>query len=402
MPDFDTRKPQEPNEPNRVRIQVAANKLRTLLIVIKNRILSMANRVRNLLIANRLRTLLIGGGTLLFVVVGVPVGLLIYSSSGLDGQRREAMGEHRSGEIALGENLTGEIAFRLDDDPWIMNADGSNLTRVSGTPSDLVELAWSPDLKKIAFTRVVEDSGPACSGGSGCYKLEPTSYSEMVVTGSETLPLRIDTSAAPTIGPAWSPDGKQIAFSRQESDTAAVCHIYVMDADDSSTVTMFATQPKSNGVCDTDPAWSPDGKQIAFASNRTGNGDIYAVNVSRADGGMNQPRRLTDSPDEDDQPSWSPDGTEIAFTRMVDADMGINTDIYKVDADGSGETRLAHHRDSEHTPTWSPDGDQIAYVRDSSFGAPAFSSAIYIMESDGSDPTVVRKFPGYPENLYWG
>ena len=62
MPDFDTRTPQEPNEPNRLPI------------------MSIANRVRNLLIATRLRTLLIGGGTLLFVVVAVPVGLLIYSS----------------------------------------------------------------------------------------------------------------------------------------------------------------------------------------------------------------------------------------------------------------------------------------------------------------------------------
>ncbi len=65
MPDFDTQTRQEPNEPNRPRS------------------LSIAGRVRILLIAMRLRTLLIGGGILLFVVVAVPVGLLIYSSSGL-------------------------------------------------------------------------------------------------------------------------------------------------------------------------------------------------------------------------------------------------------------------------------------------------------------------------------
>jgi hypothetical protein len=76
MPDFNTRKPpQEPNEPNRVRIQAVANKLRTLLIATRPRIVLMANRVRNLLIANRLRTLLIGGATFVFVVVAVSVGL---------------------------------------------------------------------------------------------------------------------------------------------------------------------------------------------------------------------------------------------------------------------------------------------------------------------------------------
>jgi hypothetical protein len=65
MPEFNARTPQEANEPNKLPI------------------VSIANRVRNLLIATRLRTLLIGGGILLFVVVAVPVGLLIYPSSGL-------------------------------------------------------------------------------------------------------------------------------------------------------------------------------------------------------------------------------------------------------------------------------------------------------------------------------
>ena len=74
MPDFDTRQPQEPNEPNRIRTMLSAN---------KHRILSIANKVRTLLIANRLRNLLIGGGILLFLVVTVRVGLLISSPGGI-------------------------------------------------------------------------------------------------------------------------------------------------------------------------------------------------------------------------------------------------------------------------------------------------------------------------------
>ena len=66
MPDFDTRKPRGHNEPNRVRIQVVANKLRTVLIATRP----------------RLRTLLVGGGVFLFVIVAVPAGLLMYSSGG--------------------------------------------------------------------------------------------------------------------------------------------------------------------------------------------------------------------------------------------------------------------------------------------------------------------------------
>jgi len=53
-------------------------------------------------------------------------------------------------------------------------------------------------------------------------------------------------------------------------------------------------------------------------------------------------------------------------------------------------------------PAWSPDGEQIAFVREGYPGAPAYSSAIYIMDSDGSAPALVRKFPGKDaENLYW-
>ena len=101
MPDFDTRKPQEPNEPDRARIRVVANKLRTLLVATRPRIqlianrlrsllmaskrrtLSMANALRGSLMANRLRTLLIGG-VLLFVVVVVHDGMLIHPFSGFD------------------------------------------------------------------------------------------------------------------------------------------------------------------------------------------------------------------------------------------------------------------------------------------------------------------------------
>src|SRR5215212_6467928 len=98
MPDFNTRKPQEPNEPNRLHIQLIANKLRSLSMASKGRFVSIAKKVRSLLVANRLRTLLIGGGILLLVVAAVPVGLLIYSSSGMGDQQQEGRivsGMHR-------------------------------------------------------------------------------------------------------------------------------------------------------------------------------------------------------------------------------------------------------------------------------------------------------------------
>jgi len=84
MPYFDTRKPQEPDEPNRSRVQLVANKLRTLAIAAKPRAHLIANRLRSLLMSMRLSTL-IGVGTVplvvVVVVVGVPVGAQLLSGA---------------------------------------------------------------------------------------------------------------------------------------------------------------------------------------------------------------------------------------------------------------------------------------------------------------------------------
>ena len=78
MPDFDTRKPQESNEPNRPRIPLIANRLSSLLSASKPRILAIASTIRHSLMANKLRSLLLGA-ILLFVIAPALVGLLIYS-----------------------------------------------------------------------------------------------------------------------------------------------------------------------------------------------------------------------------------------------------------------------------------------------------------------------------------
>jgi Tol biopolymer transport system component len=99
-----------------------------------------------------------------------------------------------------------------------------------------------------------------------------------------------------------------------------------------------------------DPAWSPDGGRIAFASRRTGSFDIY---VMKADG--TGERRLTSGRQHDSHPTWSPDGTRIAFER------GGN--IFVMKADGSEVGRVSDPTADEGQPAWSPDGEWIAYVR---------------------------------------
>ncbi|MYG19029.1 MAG: hypothetical protein F4208_05555, partial [Gemmatimonadales bacterium] len=111
----------------------------------------------------------------------------------------------------------------------------------------------------------------------------------------------------------------------------------------------------SNSAIDYEPAWSPDGDQIAFTTDRDGNSEIYVMNTSGS--GVT---RLTDHSRHDIRPSWSPDGDKIAFESERDG----NREIYVMNADGSEVTRLTDHSAFDYSPAWSSDGTKIAFVSD--------------------------------------
>ena len=115
-----------------------------------------------------------------------------------------------------------------------------------------------------------------------------------------------------------------------------------------------AVTPVRRGSCSSgiDPAWSPDGTQIAFSSRRGGTFDIF---VMSADGTGSQ--RLTTTREDDSHPTWSPDGRRIAFAR------GQPNDIYVMSTDGSDVRRISDPDVDEFEPGWSPDGRWIAYAR---------------------------------------
>jgi Tol biopolymer transport system component len=117
-------------------------------------------------------------------------------------------------------------------------------------------------------------------------------------------------------------------------------------------------------------------------------------------GALGPTQQLTTGHGQDSAPSWSPDGTELAFTHFdfdVDGETILNTDVYKIEADGSRETRLTHKYSSEYLeyhPVWSLSGDQLAFIAGNIGGRDSeYSSTIYLMESDGSQPTVVARVP---------
>lgn len=127
-------------------------------------------------------------------------------------------------------------------------------------------------------------------------------------------------------------------------------------------------------VIDYEPAISPDGKRIAFISNRDGRLKLYVMSAE-GEGVV----RLTDDMGEDDSPAWSPDGTRIAF---VSTSHG-NTDIFVVNADGSGRKRVTTHSGADIHPNWSPDAKRVLFNSLRHAGDPD-RIGLYEIGADGS------------------
>src|SRR6266851_1812493 len=124
-------------------------------------------------------------------------------------------------------------------------------------------------------------------------------------------------------------------------------------------------------TADTNPAWSPDGKQIAV-------GREGAIHVMDADGG-NVKQITKDDNAADRLPAWSPDGKQIVFVR--------NQQIFVMDADGSNQKNVSNNKDYEADPAWSPDGKKIAFASNRSGGG----FRVYVMDPDGSNVTDVSQ-----------
>ncbi|HKX84425.1 MAG TPA: LpqB family beta-propeller domain-containing protein [Pyrinomonadaceae bacterium] len=169
--------------------------------------------------------------------------------------------------------------------------------------------------------------------------------------------VRLTNNAAIDASPAISPDGRKIAFT---SDRDGNYEIYVMNVDGTNQVRLT-----TNAAADSGPSWNADGSKIAFTSTRDNNNEIYVIN---ADG--TNPVNLTNSPTiQETQPSFSKDGAKVVF--LSDAQ------IWVMDANGSNRIQLTNETvPLTVNPTFSPDGTKIAFrkVRD-----------VHVMNPDGTN-----------------
>jgi TolB protein len=174
----------------------------------------------------------------------------------------------------------------------------------------------------------------------------------MTATGSRQrrlTPGAVAASSSPRrlffqVDPAWSPDGRSMAFASSRDGSS---HIFVMKANGSGTSRLTSTKAD-----DVHPSWSPDGKSIVFARGKFAR--IYVI--GRNGLGL---RRLTDDGAWETTPSWSPDGRWIAYVRRQPG-QSIR-EIWLVRPDGSERHQLTRLGASTYSPTWSPDGKQLAF-----------------------------------------
>ena len=159
-------------------------------------------------------------------------------------------------------------------------------------------------------------------------------------------PQTIASSIEPLMSPAWSPDGKKLAYVSFERKAAAI-YIQTLSSGERVKVAEF---PGINGA----PSWSPDGTRLALTLSKDGSPDIYVLNLSSR--GLT---KLSKSMAIDTEPSWSPDGNSVVFT----SNRGGNPQIYIVSSQGGQEKRLTFSGSYNASASFSPDGRNLVMVQ---------------------------------------
>jgi len=193
-------------------------------------------------------------------------------------------------------------------------------------------------------------------------------YALMVADSDGYNPQTVVRSGEPLLSPAWSPDGRKLAYVSFERGNSS---IYIQDIS-SGARELVASFRGINGA----PKFSPDGNRLALTLSKSGNPEIYVMDL-----GSKQLHQVTDQFGIDTEPVWSPDGGSLYFT----SDRGGKPQIYQVSASGGSATRITFQGSYNATATVSYDGKKIAVAQgngnnyriamlDRSLGSPRWST----------------------------
>jgi TolB protein len=235
---------------------------------------------------------------------------------------------------------------------FVMHADGSGKTRITGDGGFDNGPSWSPDGLHITFD---SDRLTTVSNRTRVWVMD--------ADGSNLRLLANGFMAR------WSPDGTTLLYTEQTPDL--VYAVYVANSDGSSPKRLT-----NNPAGEVQAAWSPDGRQIVYSAYPdAGDMNLYIVNSD----GTGQ-RQLTHLAGYSEGAAWSPDGTRIAFLHGASYQDGA---VHVIDIDGTDDRALTALGCGG--PSWSPDSRQIAYECASDASLPQ----IYRMDADGSHKRVL-------------
>ncbi len=230
----------------------------------------------------------------------------------------------------------GGRGFTMEGSPslWRISASGGAAARVAVDGLNFFFPNISRHGNRLTYVQLPPED-------ANIYRIEVSD-----TTASKNPPTKLIASTRHDGGPQFSPDGRRIAF---HSDRSGQLEIWICDSDGTNLVQVTSLKKRSGS-----PRWSPDGQQIAFDLYEEGKGDVYAISL---DGGL--PRPIVTGDSDDHLPSWSADGKWIYFT----SNRTRGDQVWKVPAQGGEAVQVT--RQGGVLPCESPDGRYVYYNKGS-------------------------------------
>jgi Tol biopolymer transport system component len=273
----------------------------------------------------------------------------------------------------------GRIVFWREDSDgfvqtWVADKDLSDRAQLTSGSADSGWAVWKPGGAKLAFDSTRADPDPTDARAiDDIFKMNPDGTGVVKLTDSKSF----------NADAGWSPDGRKIAFDSDRADRPGRFEIHVMDSDGTN-VRRLTTLP-AYAIFDLAPRFSPDGRRIVFTRYVVDNA-VSALFTVRVDGGGL--KRLTPWINGAGDADYSPDGKKLVFEAFsLTKNHRCYGDIYTVDSDGQHLTNITDNRcvEGSSDPVWSPNGKKILFLQDrAEGGVPQVGLGLATMNPDGS------------------